>query len=73
MFKDYVSKFLKIKQEASGFPDWVLKPYKDDEGEINWTQQDAEKPELQQMKDKEVEKITRTIEQAEESLDRLSI
>lgn len=23
LFKDYVSKFLKIKQEASGYPDWV--------------------------------------------------
>ena len=26
LFKGYVAKFLKIKQEASGFPDWVLKP-----------------------------------------------
>lgn len=26
LFKGYVSKFLKIKQEASGFPDWVLDP-----------------------------------------------
>jgi len=29
LFKGYISKFLKIKQEASGLPDWVTKPDKD--------------------------------------------
>jgi hypothetical protein len=29
LFKGYVAKFLKIKQEASGYPDWVSKPESD--------------------------------------------
>ena len=41
LFKDYVGKFLKIKQEASGYPDWVkteedkekyIKNYQDNQG-----------------------------------------
>ena len=41
IFKDYVDTFLKIKQEASGFPDWVeteedklkyLKKYEEEQG-----------------------------------------
>ena len=29
LFKGYISKFLKIKQESSGLPDWVTKPNED--------------------------------------------
>ena len=29
LFKPYISKFLKIKQESSGLPDWITKPNKD--------------------------------------------
>ena len=50
LFKKYVSKFLKVKQEASGFPSWVLLPYKNADGKIKWTQQDADKPDLEKMK-----------------------
>ena len=41
LFKDYVAKFLKIKQESSGYPDWVkseedkdkyIKNYHDNQG-----------------------------------------
>jgi len=55
LFKKYVSKFLKVKQEASGYPSWVLLPYKDHEGKLKWTQQDADKQELESMKYSDIE------------------